>query len=235
MRRAVLALVALLVAACTSVGQSSSATTEAPVATINSSPSSSAPSGEDDQSSGRLPDGRQYELELDPELGEKQPTGVDATIEINMELAPFTGDEIGCPTCYQPVLGITTFVRESHQEPSYSNGLFRASSGDWTMHIAVYPDIVKAWGPDIEEALVEHVRPVELRTGLPAFQLSGALAWTEDVDVPAFMHVVYPAFAVRRGCDETGVACSSTKSVQVVPLQPEAWDSGWTVRIVDVE
>ena len=166
MRRSVLPLVGLVLAACTSVVQGTSTTIEPPETTVASSVGPSAPGVEVDQLSGRLPDGREYELELDVQLGDQEPFYVDAPIEVNMEQAPFTGDEIGCPTCTQPVLGVSTFYLESGHDPSFIDRVYRASSGDWTMDIAIYPEIVSAWGADIEEALLDHIRPVDVGAGL---------------------------------------------------------------------
>lgn len=192
--------------------------------------------GSQPESLGRLPDGRAYVLGLDPALGEARPEAVYAAIEVNVDEAPFTGDDIGCPTCFQPVFGITTFYPGSDQEPNYEDGVYRASSGDWTMEIKVYDDILTAWGADsLEAALIEHIRPVDAVDGLPAFELTGPFQWTEDDDVPHFMEVLYPGVVVRRGCDESSIACSPSRALQVVPLHPEDWNPEWTIRISDTE
>jgi hypothetical protein len=70
---------------------------------------------------------------------------VDAVVEIDMEEAPFTGEDIECPTCPQRVLGITTFRPGSGRAPVYVGGVYEASSGDWTMRIVAYDHILEAW------------------------------------------------------------------------------------------
>lgn len=186
---------------------------------------------------GRLPDGRRYVLESDVAIG--VPEGVFAVIEVNLEKAPFTGEDIGCPTCFQPVLGITTFRLGSPQTPIIEDGVYEASSGDWTMRIEVYENILEAWGDGIEADLLQHIRPVDAESGLPSFQLSGPFQWTEDTDVPAFMEIFYSTFVVRRGCDETSLSCSSGGSVQVIPIDEvvapaPSWDHSRTIVISDV-
>ncbi len=234
-RRSIVAMLgSVLVAACTSTTVDETTTSAgAPRSTVTSTTASLPPPT---LTEGRLPDGRDFVLESDVAIG--NPEGVFAVIEVNLEEAPFSGADIGCPTCFQPVLGITTFRLGSGRAPVFEHGVYEASSGDWTMRIEVYEDILEAWGDGIEADLLQHIRPVNGESGLPSFELSGPFLWAEDTDVPAFMEVFYDTFVVRRGCGESGVSCSSSGSVQVIPIDEvvapaPSWDHSQSIAISD--
>jgi hypothetical protein len=106
------------------------------------------------------------------------------------------------------------------------------------MKIAVYQNIIEAWGDDIGDQLLESLTPIEAEGGLPAFRLSGPLRWATDNEIPFQMEVRYPSFVVRRGCEPSNVACSPSSSVQVIPTDvvyapAPAWDHNRKVVISD--
>jgi hypothetical protein len=187
---------------------------------------------------GRLPDGRGYHLSLTPGLESNEPDGVFAAIVINVDQVGFTVDGEECVSPCTPVLGIIRFHRRRHLEPTYANGSYGASSGDWTMSIAVYQQIIEAWGDDIGELLLESIEPIEVDGGLPAFRLSGPLRWATDDEIPLQMEVSYPSFVVRRGCEKSNVGCSPSGSVQVIPTDvvyapAPSWDHDRQVIVSD--
>lgn len=181
-------------------------------------------SGADASISGRLPDGSSYELAFDPELVEEEPEGVFAALVLDLEETGLSAVDIGCSDdpCV-PVLGIAKFALMrgggSDREPSFENGVYSASSGDWTMTIEVYDHILEAGNVDVGQILMENIQPVEADGGLPAFELSGPLRWATDHELPLQMEVSYRSFVVRRGCDESSVGCSAARTVQVIPTE----------------
>jgi len=187
---------------------------------------------------GRLPDGRGYRVSFSPRFVGEEPEGVFAGIVINLDEVEPSLDGEKCASPCTPVLGITTFHRRTGQGPTYVNGAYGASSGDWTMTIAVYQHIIEAWGDDIGELLLGSIAPIEVDGGLPAFELSGPLRWATDDEIPLQMEVSYPSFVVRRGCEPSNVGCSPSASVQVIPTDvvyapAPVWDHNREVIVSD--
>jgi hypothetical protein len=232
-------LTGLLLAACSGDEVASSSTRNPnadPTTTTSTTPEVTAL--REMQIEGRLPDGRGYRASFSPGFVGEEPEGVFAAIVINLDqVGPsFDGEECASPCT--PVLGITTFHQRSGQEPRYVNGVYEASSGDWTVKIAVYQNIVEAWGDDIGDQLLESIAPIDVDGGLPAFELSGPLRWATDDEIPFQMEVSYPSFVVRRGCEPSNVACSPSSSVQVIPTDvvyapAPAWDHNREVVVSD--
>jgi len=233
-------LTGLLLAACSGDEVASSSTSNPtasdPATTTSTTPKVAAP--RETQIEGRLPDGRGYRASFSPGFAGEEPEGVFAAIVISLDqVGPsFDGEECASPC--SPVLGITTFHQRSGQEPAYVNGAYEASSGDWTMKIAVYPSIIEAWGVDIGDRLLESIAPIDAEGGLPAFELSDPLRWATDDEIPLQMEVGYPSFVVRRGCEPSNVACSPSSSVQVIPTDvvyapAPAWEHNREVVISD--
>lgn len=160
-----------------------------------------------------------YQLSFEPDLGPEEPDGVFAAIAIDLEQAQISEDDLECGSACVPVLGITHLQRGHTEEPSYVDGTFRASSGDWTMTIEIYDSLIELWKVDVGQALLESIQPVDVDGGLPAFTLSPPLRWATDDEIPLQMDVSYPSFVVRRGCGDLSVGCTQTGSVQVIPTE----------------
>ena len=237
-------LTVLLLAACFGDEVASSSTSN-PTASDSTTTTSTTPevtAPRETQIEGRLPDGRGYQASFSPGFEDEEPDGVFAAIVINLDqIRPsFDGEECASPCT--PVLGITRFHQRrgqerSGQEPTYVNGAYEASSGDWTMWVVVYQDIIEAWD-DIGDLLLENIAPIDADGALPAFALSGPLRWATDDEIPLQMEVSYPSFVVRRGCEPSNVACSPSSSVQVIPAEvvyapAPAWDHNREVVISD--
>lgn len=161
-----------------------------------------------------------------------------AFIVVDLGQVDVTTQDLGCGEACTPVLGVTRFYQGSGQSPTLEDGIFRASSGEWTMEIAVYRHILEAWGGGIGE-LLDSIEPADVAEGLPAFNLSSPLRWATDTEIPNQMEVSYPSFVVRRGCGELSIACSPSGSVQVIPSDKvyapaPAWDDSVTVSVSDV-
>jgi hypothetical protein len=192
---------------------------------------------------GRLPDGRGYEVSIDPGVESVEPDGVFAAIVIDLDhIEPRVEfDGVECPSPCAPVLGFTRFTRRSGHPATYDTAAhaFQASSGDWTMNIALYSHIAEAWGSDIGEVLLGSIHPLEVDGGLPAFELSGPLRWATDTEIPFQMEVVYSSFVVRRGCEQFSVACSPSDSVQAIPADEvfapaPPWDHDRLMVVSDI-
>jgi hypothetical protein len=187
---------------------------------------------------GRLPDGRGYELAIEPGLGENQVEGVSAFIVLDLGETDLRGEDIGCEGPCTPVLGTTRFRQGSGRPPSYDDGVYQASSGDWTMEILVYQHILDAWTGDLGELLLNRIEPVD-GEGLPAFNITSPLRWATDTEIPNQMEVTYTEFSVRRGCGELNVGCSPSQLVQVIPADrlyapAPSWDESRSVVISDL-
>jgi len=232
-------LTCLLVAACSGDERASTTTSDPtnPSTTATTSPpSTSMPS--ETEIEGRLPDGREYVVSFDRGIVNREPDGVFAFIVVDLDQVAVTPDELGCEEACTPVLGVTSFDRASGRSTTFENGIFRTSSGEWTMHIDVYQDLLDAWNSDISE-LFDNIEPVDVAEGLPAFELSAPLRWATDTEIPNQMEVSYPSFVVRRGCGELSVACSPSDSVQVIPSDrvyapAPPWDDSIAVSVSDV-
>jgi len=187
---------------------------------------------------GRLPDGRGYELGFDPNPSIREPTGISAAIVVDLEEVPFTWEDVGCSQPCSPVLGIADFQPGPTVRPSYEDGVFSASSGDWILTIAVYDHVIEVWQVDLGRVLVESIQPVEGGSALPAFQMLGPLRWATDTEVPLQMEVQYNSFVVRRGCGRLNVGCSPSQLVQVIPADAvfspaPAWNRDAEVTVAD--
>lgn len=161
-----------------------------------------------------------------------------AFIVVDLDQVEITGDDLGCGEACTPVLGITTFHHGSDQSPTFENGTYEASSGDWTMVIDVYQHILDAWYGDISE-LLDSIHPVDVGEGLPAFNLRPPLRWATDLEIPNQMAVSYGSFVVFRGCDGPNVGCSPSGSVQVIPADEvyfpaPPWDDSRVVVVSDL-
>lgn len=190
---------------------------------------------------GRLPDGTGFHLTLDPAPAVRDPVGISAAIAIDLAQVDFTHSDLGCSEPCPVVLGIATFERsEGRRYTSYRSGVFKVSSGDWTMTIQVYDHVIDAWDVDIGQVLVDNIRPLEANSGLPAFDLSGPFAWASDTEIPLQMGVDFGSFVVRRGCSEGNVGCSPTGDIQVIPAElvsapAPAWDYAVSVTVADAD
>lgn len=187
---------------------------------------------------GRLPDGREYVVSFDPGVDSPEPDGVFAFIVVDLDQVDVTPEDLGCEEACTPVLGVTRFTRESGQSSTFEDGIVRITSGDWTMQIAVYQNILDVWDTDTS-ALLDSIEPVDIAVGLPAFNLSSPLRWATDTEIPNQMGVRYPSFVVRRGCGELSIACSPSGAVQVIPSDKvytpaPPWDDNVTVSVSDV-
>lgn len=105
------------------------------------------------------------------------------------------------------------------------------------MSIDIYEDILDLWGARTEQILTESITP-DLEGVLPAFTIEPPLRWATDTEIPLQMEVDHESFVVRRGCEESSVACSPDGGVQVIPAEEvsssaNAWDHSRTVTVVD--
>ncbi len=167
---------------------------------------------------GRLPTGLEYTIDFDPSFGPVSIEGVSAAIILDLDAAGLEPSDVGCDSACEPVIGITRFRRTAGTGSSYENGTLNASSGDWTMSIAIYEHITSGWtGVDVGGTLLGHIRPIEVTGGLPAFEITGPLRWATDEEIPLQMEIDYGRFVVRRGCGNLAVACSTSESVQLIP------------------
>lgn len=187
---------------------------------------------------GRLPDGRGYVVSFETGMANQEPDGVNAFIVVDLDQVDVTPDDLGCGEACTPVLGVTSFERGSGPQSTFEDGIFRSTSGNWTMRIAVYQNILDAWDGDTG-ALLDSIDPLDTGGELPAYSLSSPLRWATDTEIPNQMEVSYPSFVVRRGCGELSIACSPSGSVQVIPSEKvyapaPSWDDSVTVRISDV-
>lgn len=180
-------------------------------------PQASSDSGPVSSISGRLPDGTSYKVEFDPPLLGPELTGPVAAIVLDLENKPGIREQLGCINqCRAVAIGITTFNR-TRSPTSLAEGTFRMSSGDWTMSINLYQDILDLWGDETESILTDSIIPFDIQDGLPAFTIQPPLRWATDTEIPVQMEVNYESFVVRRGCGESSVACSPSRSTQVIP------------------
>lgn len=153
---------------------------------------------------GALPDGRAYVVSgLDRE---EQVEGIFVAIYIH--IAP-----------EQPVLGMTTFrpgPAES-SEPTWVGDMLVIPTGDWTVSIAVYQEVLDRLGQGGRELIASAIRGYSV-SKMPVLDLSYPLRFAADHEVPLQMEVVYESFTVRRRCDpRPGVVCSSDEAVQAIP------------------
>ena len=186
---------------------------------------------------GRLPTGQEFSITFDPALGSVSIEGVSAAVVLDMERAGFEPADVGCEKACVPVMGIMRFRRGGGDGSTFENGALMVSSGDWTMSIAVYEHILDGWdGVDVGRTMLEHIRPVEVASGLPSFELTGPFRWATDTEIPLQMEVDYGRFVVRRGCGNLAVACDPGENVQVIPsdrvYEPaDVWDYQGTITV----
>lgn len=171
-------------------------------------------------------------------MANQEADGVFAFIVVDLDQVDVTRDDLGCEEACTPVLGVTSFTRGSDQSSTFEDGIFRTTSGDWTMQISVYQNILDAWDGDMS-AVLDNIEPVDIDVGLPAFHLSSPFRWATDTEIPNQMEVSYPTFVVRRGCGELSIACSPSGSVQVIPSDrvyapAPQWDDSVTVSVSDL-
>lgn len=201
-------------------------------------PQASSDSGPVSSISGRLPDGTSYKVEFDPPLSGSDLTGPVAAIVLDLENDPGTREQLGCINqCRAVAIGITTFDR-TRSLTSLDEGTFRMSSGDWTMSIDLYQDVLDLWGDETESILTDSIIPIDNQDGLPAFTIQPPLRWATDTEIPVQMEVDYGSFVVRRGCNESSVACSPSRSAQVIPGEEVSapaptWNSEIVVTVTE--
>lgn len=242
MKRPVASLASLLMVTACAATDSAATTTRLPLDATTTSVSTTTAVLFPTVVEGRLPDGRGYRVSVDPGLESVEPDGIFAAIVIDLDhVEPkVVFDGVECASPCTPVLGFIRFFQRSGHPTTYDDGSysFQASSGDWTMNIAVYSHIVEAWGVDIGDMLLESIQPIDVDGGLPAFELSGPLRWATDDEIPLQMEVSYPSLVVRRGCEQLSVACSVSGSVQVIPadavlVPAPPWDHSRQVLVSD--
>lgn len=153
---------------------------------------------------GVLPDGTPYEVIVEPPVAE-QVTGISAAIVIDQ------------PQGSSPVVGITRFLGGQVKRQSFAEGDLTMPAGEWTVRIKFYSHVLDDLGPDAERLIDQGITAAEVR-GLPQVRLSAPFRWAADDEVPLQMQVAYETFAVRRGCGDLAAACTTTRSVQVIPL-----------------
>ena len=204
---------------------------------IRTPPTTSRASG---SVSGRLPDGTSYEVEFDPPLPTLEPTGISAAIVLDLEDNPETRQRLGCVNhCRAVAIGVTTF-NNTPSPTSFDGDTFRISSGDWTMSIDLYEDILQLWDDEAEEILIGSIKPFDVQGDLPSFVLEPPLRWGTDTELPLQMEVDYEAFVVRRDCGDSSVGCSPSGSVQVIPAQEvfapaTKWNYDTIVTVIEHE
>lgn len=188
--------------------------------------------------SGRLPDGTRYEVEFDPPLTTLELSGPNAAIVLDLEDDPEARLRLGCVhQCRVVAIGVTTFAKTA-SPTSFEEGTFRISSGDWTMSIDLYENILDLWGDEAEKILTESITPVDVQDGLPAFLFEQPMRWGTDTELPLQMEVDYGSFVIRRGCGDLSVGCSPNGSVQVIPAQEvfapaPQWNYDTTVTVTE--
>ncbi len=163
---------------------------------------------------GVLLNGDRYLVRARPALSDTV-EGTYAVIVIDLEdgEAPIEG----------PVVGIATFhpARTTPRAFYGRDDLVVVASGNWNMLLSIYDDVIAELGESANSVLLDsiiaHEPPHE--SGLPGFELRAPLRWADDNEVPSQMMVSYPDFVVRRGCSRSAVACSTDKSVEVVPKE----------------
>lgn len=189
---------------------------------------------------GRLPDGTSYQVEFEPPLTGLDLIGPMAAIVLDLEDDPDTRQRLGCINqCRAVAIGVTTFAK-TQTPTSFEEGTFRISSGDWTMSIDLYEDILDLWGEQTEPILTQSVTAVDVQDGLPAFTIQPPLRWATDTEIPLQMEVDYGSFVVRRGCGNMSVGCSQSGSVQVIPAEEvvsgaPAWNHDTTVTVTELD
>lgn len=188
---------------------------------------------------GRLPDGTEYQLEFEPALESVEATGIMAAVVLDLEDEPDTRQELGCVNrCRAVAIGVTTFSKEETPGPSFEEGTFHIASGDWTMSLDIYQDILELWGDRTDQILTDSITPIDTEGGLPAYTIEPPLRWGTDTELPLQMEVDHGSFVVRRACGELSVACSADGEVQVIPAEEvstsaDEWDHSRTVTVGD--
>ena len=179
------------------------------------------------QFSGFLPDGTGYRVISEPGMP-SDVQGISAAVVLDDPSVEG-----------QPVLGFTDFQRTGAETGvSVSSGTVLASSGGWTMRIALYEEVKTAFASlteDPERFISERIQPLP-GGSLPRFKLTEPFRWANDAEIPLQMQVMHGAVTVQRGCTELSVACSYRHGVQAIPterlISPAAvWDDNWRVWI----
>lgn len=106
------------------------------------------------------------------------------------------------------------------------------------MSIDLYQDVLDLWGDETESILTDSIIPIDNQDGLPAFTIQPPLRWATDTEIPVQMEVDYGSFVVRRGCNESSVACSPSRSAQVIPGEEVSapaptWNSEIVVTVTE--
>jgi hypothetical protein len=209
MRR--LAVLALVVAACTSNG--------ATTTTIDPVPPPPSPEGSTTTTTlipvpvgpiratyeGTLPDGTTYAVFIEG-IPKEKVTGFGGVVMF--EGASGAGAAAVTQISFHPIEG-----------NSYQDGEYRISAGDaGSFVLKFYDQVLEELGPDAESIIQASMTGCNY-LGLPCLLLKPPFRWmTSEDQIPAHMEVMYETFVVRQGCGDQAVACNAFHGIQVIPL-----------------
>ena len=207
------AVLALLVASCTSSNATTTTIDPLPPPPNPESPSTPAtvppltiPPASTPPIQGFFPDGTDHILKLrayEPE----EATAIAATILYEEEGAVWT-------------VGETLFLRgQADDEHSFVDGVFLLQAApSWYLRIEVDPEVLEHLGPDAERILLTHIGADASRDGFPIIELTRPFRWSTPHDPTGPMSVTYETFAVSLGCDEDAISCHANGTMQVKAL-----------------
>jgi hypothetical protein len=198
--------------------ESVSATSSPPVTTLATSQTSTTrlPTSieetfqEHDGLQGVLPDGTAFRLH-GPSPGSLRVERVTAAIVIELV------DERDGSITALPV-GDVKFRHLATEFPDSGPSFLLLTAGDWTVHIDIAPEVRQALGERTEEVFLAGIEATS-RRDLPVLTLSAPFRWVRDDEAATPMQVETSEFVVRRGCEESALACNVTRGIQVLVRQ----------------